>query len=294
LKLAVVGGTGFVGRGLLRALAQSSHDVVVVSRRPPKNIPAAKNFQFAAGDIHDAKSLDKAFTGAQVVYHLVGIIAETRELTFEKTVIQGTGNLIDAARACGVKRIIYLSALGTSDKPFTKYFRAKWESEEIIRNSGLEFVILRPSFVFGPEDISINKFARIFKWLPFAPVMGDGRYKVQPIFIDDLASVMVASLDNRRAVNQTIEIGGPEVLEFRELVQIIKKSLNIRRFNLYIPFWLMMINAWVIERFLKPAPVTVDQLKMLRAGGVADNSKLLEIFGINLTSFESKIKEYLR
>ncbi len=294
MKLAVIGGTGFVGRGLLRALAGSSHEVVIVSRKPPKNIPPAKNFFFAAGDIHDAKSLEKAFYGAQAVYHLVGIIAETRQLTFEKTVIQGTGNLVEAARKCGVKKIIYLSALGTSDKPFTKYFRAKWESETIIRNSGREYLILRPSFVFGPEDISINKFARMFKRLPFAPVIGDGRYKMQPIFIDDLASVMVASLDNPRAVNQTIELGGPDIYEFRQMVAIIKKSLNIRRFNLYIPFWLMMINGWILERFLKPAPVTMDQLKMLRAGGVADNSKLLEIFRIDLTSFESKIKEYLR
>lgn len=294
MKLAVIGGTGFIGRGLLRALADSSHEVVIVSRKPPENIPSAKNFHFAAGDIHDVKSLEKAFIDAQAVYHLVGIIAETRQLTFEKTVIQGARNLVSAACKCGVKKIIYLSALGTSDRPFTKYFRAKWESENIIRDSGLEYIILRPSFVFGPEDISINKFARMFKRLPFAPVIGDGRYKMQPIFIDDLASIMVASLDNPRAINQTIELGGPDIYEFRQVVAIIKKSLNIRRFNLYIPFWLMMINGWILERFLKPAPVTVDQLKMLRAGGVADNSKLLEIFRIELTSFESKIKEYLR
>jgi len=294
LKLAVVGATGFIGRALLTALSGTPHQVTAVTHASPSGNSFGGNIRFTAGDIHERESLHAAFHGAEAVFHLVGIIAETRKLTFEKTIVGGTRHLVDAACDAGVKKLIYLSGLGTSANPISKYFRAKWESEIIIRNSGLEYVILRPSFVFGPEDKSINRFAKMFRRLPFAPVIGDGRYQVQPLFVGDLVQMLISSLDNARAQNQVIEMGGPEIFEFREIVAIIKKSLNIRRVNIYIPFWFMKINAMILEGIMKPAPVTVDQLKMLQAGSAADNRLMQEIFNITLTPFEDKLKEYLR
>jgi NADH dehydrogenase len=235
-----------------------------------------------------------AFSGVDMIYHLVGIIAETRELTFEKTVAQGTANLIKAARECGVRKIIYLSALGTSDMAEMAYFRSKWLAEEAVRNSGLNYVILRPSLIFGPGDKSVNLFARLIKLFPVFPVIGDGRYVVQPIYINDLIKIMLDCIDNQKASGQTIEIGGPRAMSLRELIAIIRKTLHRRGLNLYIPTGLMTAVATILEMFFKPAPVTKDQIKMLLTGNSCENDTLYSIFEIELTSIENGLEEYLR
>lgn len=294
MKLAVTGASGFVGRNLLAALAGSGHDIraLVHTRRPDS--AAGERLEYVPADVHDLPSLRKALAGVEVVYHLVGIIVETKKLTFERTVAEGTRNVVRAARDCGVKKIIYVSALGTSATSETKYFQTKWLAEEAIRTSGLDHVILRPSLIYGPGDQSLSRLHRLLKYSPLMPIVGDGRYRLQPIFIDDLVQVLVPALTETGASGRTIEMGGPEAFEFRQMTGIMKKVFNYRRLNIYIPFSLVRAVARVMETFLKPAPVTVDQLMMLRAGNTCDNSELLDIFKIELTSFEDGLRKCLR
>ena len=294
MKVAVTGGTGFIGQNLVRTLSESGHRVSVISRRGGAREGEGENVVYVKGDVHDVESLKSALEGIEVVYHLVGIIAETKTLTFEKTVIGGTKNLIAACRLNGVKKIIYLSALGTSASTDTRYFQSKWAAEEIIRNSGIPYTIFRPSVVFGPADKFINMLARMVKLSPLVPIVGNGRALLQPLYIGDLTLMLKDTLTNEKAANRIIEIGGPEQLDYRQLIAIIKKVLNKKRLNLYIPMWFMKFAATLLEAVLKPAPLTRDQLKMLKTGNICSNIEAQKIFDIKLTRLEDALKEYLR
>ncbi len=294
MKIAVTGATGFIGRGLIRALSQTKHDIIGLSRRAAIPDDPSSRLKFLSADIHNAESLKKALLDVQIVYHLVGIISETKKLTFAKTVVGGTDNLINACHEAGVGKIIYLSALGTGPESSTKYFQSKWRAEKLIRKSGLEYVIMRPSVVFGPEDKFINMLAKMIKYSPFTPIPGNGRMRLQPIYVKDLSAILTAILEKSEIWGKTVETGGPEALEYREIIAIIKKVLNRRRPNIYIPLWLMKLNAAVLEAVLKPSPLTRDQIKMLGSDNICDNRELLNVIDIKLTRLEDGLKEYLR
>lgn len=300
MKIAITGASGFVGSALLEALAESGHELrlLIHKSRPvsAENNPAgySSHIETVPGDVHDTKSLQAAFQGVDVIFHLVGIIVETRRLTFEKTVAAGTQNVVDAAGVCGVKKIIYLSALGTSEKAESRYHQSKWKAEESVRDSGIDFVILRPSVIYGPGDEFLNMISAMIRKFPFVPIIGSGDYLLQPVYIKDLTRIMVGCLTNREALGRTIEIGGPRAYSYKEIVGILKSHLNKNRINIYLPVWLMRITASILEKVMKPAPLTTDQLKMMRTGNYCDNKLLKEIFKIDLTNLENGLQKYMR
>jgi len=148
--------------------------------------------------------------------------------------------------------------------------------------------------VFGPADKFINMLARMVKLSPLVPIVGNGRALLQPLYIGDLTLMLKDTLTNEKAANRIIEIGGPEQLDYRQLIAIIKKVLNKKRLNLYIPMWFMKFAATLLEAVLKPAPLTRDQLKMLKTGNICSNIEAQKIFDIKLTRLEDALKEYLR
>ncbi len=251
MKIAVTGAAGFVGRNLLRELRRDGHEITALYHRNPPPPEFADKINWIKADIHDVASLKTALAGMDIVYHLVGIIAETKTLTFEKTVIGGTRNLIEACLAENIKRIIYLSSLGTSSSASTKYSQAKWKAEETVRNCGLDYVILRPSIIFGPEDKFINRLARLIKYSPVMPIPGDGRRKLRPLYVGDLAAILKALMYSEKALGRTLEIGGPEEFDLRALISLLKKLLKKRRLNLYIPIWPLKIIAAGMEKVMK-------------------------------------------
>jgi len=294
LRIAITGASGFVGRHLVRVLSGKGHNLrLIVHRRRPQD-DSDPSIEIVEGDVHNIDSLKKAFAGIDVVYHLVGLIVETKEQTFEKTVAIGTAHVVEACLRCGVGRIIYLSAAGTSPSAEAKYHQSKWKAEETVRNSGIDYVIFRPSVIFGEGDGFINMVVRMIEKYPVMPIVGDGKYQFQPVYIKDLASVMVDAPANVKALHRTIEVGGPDRLEYMGILNILKIKLNKKRANIHLPFWLMMIIASILERIMKPAPLTRDQLLMLRSGNICDNSQLLDIFNIKLTGFEDGLREYMR
>ena len=294
MKIAVTGASGFVGRHLVRELAVRGHKLRLLSHRKKVDADNDSSVETVEANVHNSDSLSRAFSKIDVVYHLVGIIAETRTLTFEKTVAAGTHNVVAACRQQGVKHIIYLSAAGTSDQAVTKYYKSKWQAESAVRDSGLDYTIFRPSLIFGEGDGFVSMLVRMINKMPLVPEIGGGRYKLQPVYIKDLTKVMAAALENKAGLNKIFEIGGPEVLEYREIITILKRVLNKKRGRLYLPMWLMKINAAVVEKIMKPAPITRDQLMMLEAGNTTDNRMLLDTFNIELTAFENGLNEYMR
>jgi len=294
VNVAVLGGTGFVGHHLVKKLLETNHHLTLLVHRHLNKEISYDNINVIYGDIETIDSLDKAFENIDVVYHLVGIIAETKDKKFDKTVAEGTKNVVKACIEKGVKKIIYLSALGTSKSAKTKYHQTKYQAEQAIETSGLNFIIYRPSIVYGPGDSFISQLSKIIKWFPFTPVIGSGKYLFQPIFIDDLIQAMVLGLEIPEATGQIIDIAGPEKLEYLKILNIIKKVLRKKRLNFYIPITVMKKIAFCLEKIMKPSPITREQLLMMEMGNTGDISTMEKLFSIKPIDLENGLKKYLR
>ncbi len=294
MRIAVTGGTGFIGRHLVNRLLLDGHFVSVIGRKSPSEGLVNQLVRFSTGSIDDADALRSVFENTQTVYHLVGIIAETKTNTFDRTVVQGTANVVKACQDAGVSKLIYLSAMGTSAEAPTNYHRTKYLAEQSVINSGLDYVIYRPSVVYGPGDGFVSLLTRMIKMSPVTPVIGSGRYELQPVFVDDLVQAMVGGLTVEQARSQIIEIGGPEKLEYLQILNIIKGVLRKRRMNFHLPMAVMKTVAAVMEKLLKPAPLTRDQLKMMEMGNTGDIRKMKEFFAVEPIDFENGLRKYLR
>ena len=289
MRVLVTGGTGFVGPYVVRAIADAGHEVRVLVRRPgaAKDLPATE----VEGDVTDPASLRVAVEGVDAVVHLVAIINGSPE-DFERVMSQGTRDLVAAAKEAGVGRFVHMSALGTdeSTKDLVPYYRAKWEMERAVKESGIEFVVLRPSFVFGRDGGVLPMFLRQVRYLPATPVVGDGTRRMQPIWVEDLAQYVAASVDLPEAANRTFELGGPDQVTWNELFERIARVLGKRRFRVNVPTGIARAGAVVAER-LPGAPVTRDQLTMLEdADNVTDMAPALETFGIAVTPLDEQIR----
>lgn len=293
MRVAVTGATGFVGRHLVDRLLRDSHEVTVVTNRRSGTDLFSDRVKYVKGSVHNQHELQEAFCNCQSVFHLVGIIAETRKNTFEKTVEQGTKNVISACQQNNIETIIYLSALGTTADAGAKYFNTKWAAEQFVKNSGLNWTIFRPSIIYGRNDGFLAMMSKIIKLSPFVPIFGDGKYKLQPVYIGDLVEAMAKSLTSKECQGETIEIGGAEPLEYVEIINSIKKALKKKRMNLFIPMAVIKPVAVLLEKILKPSPLTTDQLVMLEKGAVCDLSKMKSLFEIEPVGFDEGLKKVL-
>jgi uncharacterized protein YbjT (DUF2867 family) len=293
-KIAVLGGSGFIGTHLTLFLLQMGYRLRLLHHRTdPDYVSPRGQIESVPGSIDDQESLERCFAGCSRVYHLVGIIAETRTNTFQRTVAEGTRRVVDAARKAGVKKIFYLSALGASDDAEIAYFRTKWEAEQAVRESGLGYTIFRPSIVYGVRDEFINKIASMVKYLPVVPVIGDGRYRFQPVYVEELAAIMAHASRLDRTNGKIYEVGGPEQLTYMEILDIIKRVLGRKRLTVHIPISWVMMAAAVTEKVLKPAPLTRDQIRMLEKESVCDNTVVEKEFGVTFSRFELQLQKYL-
>jgi NADH dehydrogenase len=210
--------------------------------------------------VTDPASLHAAARGVRTIVHLVAII-EGSPATFERVMAAGTGNLVEAARESGVRRIVLMSALGTGPGATVPYFRAKWAAEQAVASSGVDHAVLRPSFVFGTDGGALPRFLRIARLAPVTPVIGPGTQRVQPIWVDDLVRAVRLAVEADGTTTPT-ELGGPEAVTWSELWRRIKTALGTRRPAMHVPFWLARGPAAVFER-MPPALLTRDQLRML-------------------------------
>ncbi len=293
MKVAVTGATGFVGRHLVRHLVSEGHEVIALShrRQQPSEIPAGVTYVRAS--IDEPAELAAAFKGTEAVLHLVGIIVETAGKTFEKTVARGTANAVRAAESAGVRRFVYLSAMGTSAQAPSKYHQTKYRAEQTVASSGMEYVILRASLIYGPGDGFVSLLSRMINRSPFIPVIGSGRYRMQPVYIDDLTAVMVKSLVSAEAAGGIFDVGGPEKLEYLEILDIIKRTLGKRRMNLHLPVMLMRSAAAVLEQMPWAPALTRDQITMMEMGNTGDIEKMVNLLGVIPIPLEEGLRRYL-
>jgi NADH dehydrogenase len=240
----------------------------------------------------DAESLRRAVEGAEVVVHLVAIRQGAAE-EFERVMETGTRDLIGAAREAGVRRFVLMSALGTSEetKDLVPYYHAKWEQEQALQGSGLEHVIFRPSFVFARDGGILPTFRKLARLTPVTPIIGSGKQRIQPIWIDDVAAYFAAAVDRADAANRVFELGGPDTVSWNEFWQRLKKALGQRRPSLHVPVSLMRINALLTERLPGNIPLTRDLLTMLEHGdNVVSNEDAVRTFQLPLVPLDEQLR----
>ena len=292
MKVLVTGATGFVGPHIVRRLVDDGHHVRVLEREPGSSAPAGLPSQDAVqGDMTDAASLRRAVEGQEVVVHLVGIINGNPE-DFERVMSQGTRDLVAAAKEAGVRRFVLMSALGATEetKDLVPYYHAKWAMEQAVKGSGLEHVIMRPSFIFGRDGGALQQFRRIAKLSPVTPVVGPGTQRIQPIWVEDVAAYFSSAIDKPEAANRTFELGGPDVVTWNEFWSQLKHAAGARRPTVHLPFGLMRVQAAVLEKLPNP-PVTRDQLTMLAAGdNVVTNADAVDTFGLPLVPLAEQLR----
>lgn len=291
-KLATVfGGPGFVGRHAIRALAKAGWRVRAASRRPDlaghlQPMGAVGQIQPVQANLRYPASVRAAVEGASVVINAVGILAPSGKQSFAAIHGEGARVVAKAAREAGVKRFIHVSAIGADRKSAARYARTKGEGEAAVLEEFPDAIILRPSIVFGPEDGFFNRFAAMARISPFLPLIGGGRTKFQPVFVGDVAAAIAAAAEGAGKPGTIYELGGPEVLSFKELLERTQEYADRDRVYLSLPFWLAKLQAaltWPLPNSMRP--VTVDQVRLLERDNVVgqaalDEGRTLKAFGI--------------
>ncbi|MCS6854892.1 MAG: complex I NDUFA9 subunit family protein [Elioraea sp.] len=294
----VFGGSGFIGRYIVKRLAQRGFIVRVGVRDPDranflKPMGALGQIVPMATSVREEAAVSALVAGAQVVINCVGILYETGSQTFQALHAEAPGRIGRAAAAAGAKYVVHVSAIGADAASPSVYARTKAEGEAALRAVFPEAVVLRPSIVFGPEDNFFNQFAALAQVLPALPLFGGGTTRFQPVYVGDVADAAMAALDRAEAAGKTYELGGPRVYSFREILEFILRTTGRRRFLLPVPYAVGALQARLFELLPKPL-LTRDQLLLLQRDNVVSPGALtLADLGITPKAVEAIVPTYL-
>lgn len=287
MRVGVTGGTGYVGPAVVGELLREGHEVVVLEHERPVPAGPHSGLRRVRGGVGDVGALREAFAGCDAVVHLVAILRERRGVTFEKVHVGGTRNVVEAARDAGVRRLVFMSANGVDGGLDTPYFRTKLAAEGVVRASGLEWTIFRPSYVAGSEVGGFDRqFADIIDRAPVLPSFAGGRFEIQPVSRRDVALAFARALVRPAAVGKTYVLVGPERMTWNEYLRRLARVRGRRRPLVYAPGAAMIAVASVAGRFF---PADADALRMLMAGNVGDASEAVRDLGLELESWEDAV-----
>jgi NADH dehydrogenase len=297
MKVFLTGGTGFVGSEVLRQLVAAGHAVRCLVRKGSEGkLAVREGVEIRHGDVTEPDTLEGALEGCEAVIHLVGIIREFpgKGITFKRMHFEATRNMVEAAEAQGVKRYLQMSANGTRENAKSPYHQTKWQAEEAVRASSLAWTIFRPSLIFGPGDAFVNMLAELMRKLPVLPVIGDGKYRMSPVAVEDVAASFVKALTLPDTAGRTFHCCGPQSYSYDELLDLIGAALGKRHISkLHHPTFLMKPVVALLESF--PAfPLTSSQMTMLLEGNECDPDEWVEAFGIPPREFAEGIRGYLK
>lgn len=289
----ITGGTGFVGSKIVDAIRRDHHVRMLV--RPGSRPPVLAGVDVVEGDVTDRERLRGQMQGCDTVVHLVGIIEEHGSATFDAVIHQGTQHVVAEAKDSGVTRFVHMSALGAQRNPDYGYHTAKFESEEAVMNSGIDFTIFRPSVIFGKGDGFITVLASVVKKFPLIPIVGSGKALFQPVQIDDVADSFAKAVNDPEGTsNGTFELGGARPYTYEEMIDTIAAKLGKKKPKVHVPLPLMKLVVRFSEplpRALRP-PVTSEQLKMLSLDNSTAHSATGELLGREPVALEDGI-DYL-
>lgn len=309
--VTVFGGSGFLGRHVVRALARRGYRVRVAVRRPDlanflQPLGSVGQIHAVQANLRYPDSVAAAVRGADAVVNLVGILSESGRQNFSNVQAQGARIVAHACASLGIERLVQISALGADRDSKSHYARSKAEGEAAVLELVKGAVVLRPSIMFGPEDTFFNRFASLARMLPVLPLVGGGETRFQPVFVGDVAKAVALAIDGKVAGGKIYELGGPEVKSFRELVEYVCEITGRRRFIASLPFPLARLQARILEivntlslgllpdEFL----LTRDQVTLLESDNVVSETarkdgRTLAGLGIAPVSFEAEVPSYL-
>ncbi len=292
MKVFLTGGTGFVGSEVLRQLVATGHVVRALVRAGSEaKLTAAENVEVHLGDVTDAASLVGALEGCDAVIHLVGIIREFpgRGVTFKKIHIEGTANVLEACKEQGVYRYLHMSSNGTRERSNTVYHRTKWQAEELVRDSALDWTLFRPSIIFGPGSEFVGMLAELIRRIPVVPVIGDGRYRMQPVALEQVAASFVKALEMSETISTAYHLGGGENYSYDEILDLTAQAMGKEKVvKLHQPLFVIKPMIRMMQG-CEHFPISSDQLKMLIEGNVCDPGEWAEVFDLKPTSYAEGI-----
>ncbi|MBI3016298.1 MAG: complex I NDUFA9 subunit family protein [Candidatus Tectomicrobia bacterium] len=295
-RIFVTGGTGFVGQEILRELHRQGYGLRCLVRPGSEGkLPLREGVEIIHGDLREPASLENAATGCEAVIHLVGIIREypRQGITFKNLHVEATRQALKIARTARVSRYLHMSALGVREGAVSAYHRTKWEAEEIVRASGLTFTIFRPSVIVGPEGEFMTMISRLVRCAPVVPVIGDGRYRLQPVALETVARGFVTALRSPAAKDKTFEVAGPDPVTYNEFLDLVGKCLGKKVRRLHQPLWLMRPLVAALEK-VPFFPLTSNQLTMLLEDNTTDPDPFYRTLGLEPIPVEDAIRRALR
>jgi uncharacterized protein YbjT (DUF2867 family) len=311
-RLATVfGGSGFVGRHIVRALAREGWRVRAASRRP--DLAGFLRPQGTVGQIEPVQanlrypdSVARAIEGADVVVNAAGVKSERGPQSYEAVHVSGAGEIARAARAEGVRALVQISGIGSDSGSANPYIASKGRAEEVARAEFPDAIMLRPSVVFGPQDEFLNRFAALARFLPALPLFGGGETRLQPVFAGDVALATARALGGAAEPGQTYELGGPEIMTLREAVQLVLRIVERRRWLIGLPFGVSrtlagtteIASAATLGLFPKALTTTRDQVELLRSDNIVSEPAIakgctLAALGIDPQGVEAIAPAYL-
>jgi uncharacterized protein YbjT (DUF2867 family) len=299
--VTIYGGSGFLGRHLVRALAKRDYRIRVAVRRPDLAFhlqPLGRVGQIHAvqANLRHAPSVEAAARDAQVLVNLVGLLFERGRQSFDAVHAYGAEQVALAAGAHGA-RLVHVSAIGADEHSRSAYARSKAAAERLVLAAQPQAVIMRPSVIFGPEDDFFNRFAALARISPALPLVGGGATRFQPVFVGDVAAAIAEAVDGNAKGGTIYELGGPEVLTFEQLMRYVLATIERKRLLIPVPFFAAKIKAALLQYLPKP-PLTPDQVELLRIDNVVSEAakaegRTLQGLGIEPEPLEAIVPSYL-
>mgnify|MGYP006188949157 CR=1 FL=1 len=296
--VVIFGASGFVGRYIVAILAKEYWKIKVFVRKPDQAkhltlIGELGQVTIYQGNVSNKNSVDKIIYGANTVINLVGILEENNKQNFSSVHIGGSTNIAESCLKHKINSLIHISALGLYDGMHSKYAKSKLEAEQNIKKIFQKTIILRPSVIFGPEDNFTNKFARMASISPFIPLINNGLTKFQPVYVKDVAKAVSAVINNNFHLGKTYNLGGPEIISFKEIIDFV--LLKIRKKRIYFSLSFPMAKLiGIIFSILPVAPITLDQVRLLEKDNIVpEKEKGFKELGIKPSSIYLLAEEYL-
>ena len=300
--VTVFGGSGFLGRSVVRALAKREYRIRVAVRRPElaghlQPLGRVGQIHAVQANLRYPSSVDAAMRDSHVAINLVGILAESGAQTFEAVQASGAGTVAKAAAAEGAQ-MVHVSAVGADENSPSRYAQAKATGEKAVFSAIPSAIIMRPSIVFGPEDQFTNRFAALARISPALPLIGGGLTRLQPVYVGDIATAVADAVDGKAKPGAIYELGGPEVLTMREIMEIILSITERKRMLVSLPFGLAKLQSMLLQFAPGAIKLTPDQVELLRADNVVSDAAkaaglTLEGLGITPDSLEAIAPQYL-
>ena len=292
MQVFVTGSTGFVGNHVLHELVEKGHQVRALVRPGSEHkLRRPDDVETVPGTVEEVADLIQGMQGCDAIIHLVGIIRAfpSQDITFERMHTEATANVVAAAKETEIPRLLHMSALGAREDGSTPYLRTKFAAEELVRQSGLNYTIFRPSLIFGRGGEAIKMFADMVKKY-VVPIIGDGQYRFQPVSVATVAQGFEKALDPEIAKDQTLDVGGPDNVTFDEIMDTLARVMSKSILKIHMPVLPLRLATSALQH-APGYPLTTDQITMLLEGSTCDEKPFYELLGLSPIPLEQTLRE---